>query len=562
MTRLLKWVRSLISVRHSYGDPSSQQQARGLTWIAWGAMLISLLYLPSLLFSTYTSAQSVQFILSTALTVLGLLGVVILVNRGHLFGASLLYIALLFIGAVLILIRYIVNPLGANLLALSMPVIAAGVLLNRRGVFVMLGLVGLTILGINVANLLGLFASVSIATPSQTEELWLNAIYFLVDGVMLVVFAGGQRTLLQRNLVLAGALRNTTTITQALAGTTAVNDLLLQGVELIRDQFGYYHVQVFILEESTQLLLLRAATGISYTAEDSGRRRITPDDPSVLNEAMRSGQAVLIFANEPEARRSEFLSATQAEILLPLARSGKVLGVLDVQSINAHLEDSEVEILQAIASQMAVAIHSAQLFEAAEAAKRESDQTAQRLREMTREFEQLSREASGYGWARYLRNRSEGALGFDWQHGTARPNSALTPTLEQALSSPMPELKTQADGKQVLSVPIVLRGQILGAMEFQAPPNKTWGNRSLELARVIAQRLALALDNIRLYEQAQSIADRERIANQVAARLQAKTDIDALVDAAAESFQQALGATRTTIRLNLPEQASGKKEKA
>jgi GAF domain-containing protein len=81
------------------------------------------------------------------------------------------------------------------------------------------------------------------------------------------------------------------------------------------------------------------------------------------------------------------------------------------------------------------------------------------------------------------------------------------------------------------------------------------------LARVIAQRLALALDNIRLYEQAQSIADRERIANQVAARLQAKTDIDALVDAAAQSFQQALGATRTTIRLNLPEQPSGKKER-
>ncbi len=561
MTRLMRGLRSLVTVHHTYGDPSSQQQARGLSWIAWGAIGIALLYFPSLLFSTYTSAQVVQFILSTAFTILLLLGVVVLINRGHLFAASLLYIALLFIAAVLILTRYIVNPFGANLLALSMPIIATGVLLNRRAVFAMLGVVVLTILGINIGNVLGVFSSLSIAAPSQAEELWLNAIYFLLDGVMLAVFAGGQRTLLQRNLMLAGTLRNTTTIAQTLAGATAVDNLLLQAVELIRDQFGYYHAQVFILEEATQLLVLRAATGLSYTAEDAGRRRISPDDPGVLNEVSRTGQAMLILANAPAARRSEFLSATRAEMLLPLIRSGKVLGVLDVQSINAHFEESEVEILQAIAAQMAAAIHSAQLYEALQEARRERDQIAEQLRELTREFEQLSREASGYGWARYLRSRADGTLGFDWQNGTATPNSNLTPALEQALSNAMPELKIQPDGRQILSVPIVLRGQVLGAMEFQSPPHKTWGNRSLELARVIAQRLALALDNIRLYEQAQSIADRERIANQVAARLQAKTDIDTLVDAAAQSFQQALGAIRTTIRLNLPEQPSGKKER-
>jgi GAF domain-containing protein len=557
----MRGLRSLVTVHHTYGDPSSQQQARGLSWIAWGAIGIALLYFPSLLFITYTSAQVAQFILSTAFTILLLLGVVILINRGHLFAASLLYITLLFIAAVLILTRYIVNPFGANLLALSMPIVATGVLLNRRAVFVMLGVVVLTILGINVGNLLGVFSSLSIAAPSQAEELWLNAIYFLMDGVMLAVFAGGQRTLLQRNLMLAGTLRNTTTIAQTLAGATAVDNLLLQAVELIRDQFGYYHAQVFILEEATQLLVLRAATGLSYTAEDAGRRRISPDDPGVLNEVSRTGQAMLILANAPAARRSEFLSATRAEMLLPLIRSGKVLGVLDVQSINAHFEESEVEILQAIAAQMAAAIHSAQLYEALQEARRERDQIAEQLRELTREFEQLSREASGYGWARYLRSRADGTLGFDWQNGTATPNSNLTPALEQALSNAMPELKIQPDGRQILSVPIVLRGQVLGAMEFQSPPHKTWGNRSLELARVIAQRLALALDNIRLYEQAQSIADRERIANQVAARLQAKTDIDTLVDAAAQSFQQALGAIRTTIRLNLPEQPSGKKER-
>ncbi|HVO42506.1 MAG TPA: hypothetical protein VMT34_07780, partial [Aggregatilineales bacterium] len=55
-----------------------------------------------------------------------------------------------------------------------------------------------------------------------------------------------------------------------------------------------------------------------------------------------------------------------------------------------------------------------------------------------------------------------------------------------------------------------------------------------------------------LYEQSQMIAQREHVANQVAAQLQAKTDIDSLLETAAEAFQQALGATRASIRLGTP----------
>jgi GAF domain-containing protein len=97
-------------------------------------------------------------------------------------------------------------------------------------------------------------------------------------------------------------------------------------------------------------------------------------------------------------------------------------------------------------------------------------------------------------------------------------------------------------------------------MEFRASKEQNWNNRSLELARIIAQRLALALDNVRLYEQAQIIANREQVANQVATRLQSRTDIDSLILAAAESFQQALGATRASVRLAMPGESMGLSE--
>jgi len=78
------------------------------------------------------------------------------------------------------------------------------------------------------------------------------------------------------------------------------------------------------------------------------------------------------------------------------------------------------------------------------------------------------------------------------------------------------------------------------------------------LAQVISERLALALDNLRLFEQAQVIARREQLASQIGANLQAKTDIDSLVTVAAEAFQEALGASRTNVRLGVPQEKSNR----
>jgi GAF domain-containing protein len=114
-----------------------------------------------------------------------------------------------------------------------------------------------------------------------------------------------------------------------------------------------------------------------------------------------------------------------------------------------------------------------------------------------------------------------------------------------------PYIETR-DGAQYLVVPIVSRGQALGVMEFRAPDGQFWDDRSLELTRAIAQRLALSLDNLRLYDQAQMAITREQIANRVATLLQAKSDVDTLVAVAVDAFQQALGAVQTSVRLGLP----------
>src|SRR5262249_41466358 len=144
-----------------------------------------------------------------------------------------------------------------------------------------------------------------------------------------------------------------------------------------------------------------------------------------------------------------------------------------------------------------------------------------------------------------------GRIGFDWANGQTTPNTALTPAFEAALHEGLPQiLKDGSD--QVLSVPIAIRGQLLGTLIFRAAGEAPWGEHSLELARLIGQRLALVLDNARLLEQTQRNVVRERLINQVAVQLQAQSDMETLLTTAAEAFSHALGASSARVQLVIP----------
>jgi GAF domain-containing protein len=239
-------------------------------------------------------------------------------------------------------------------------------------------------------------------------------------------------------------------------------------------------------------------------------------------------------------------------LLVPLLSNKQAFGVLDVQRNDATIFTlAEIEVLQAVAAQTSIAIQNAQLSGDLQVARREREQLAAQLAEATRRIDTLALDVRKSSWTHYLESLGRNLIGLKWKNGVFTPDSTPAADLERALNSSMPELRVENE-EQILSVPVVLRGQTLGAMQFRAPAKQLWNDHSLELARIIGQRLALALDNIRLYEQAQTIARREQLVNQVASRLQSTTDLDALMRDAVKAFQEALGATRTSIWLGVP----------
>jgi GAF domain-containing protein len=557
--QLFNWFRSLLKIRHTYENALDQQRANSLSLMTWGGIIIGLFYIAFSVSSGLSSGSNAQVALYVSAVVVGLVIVLVLLNAGNLPGASLAYLLLLYWAALLAAWRYLSASASVNLLAFSMPIIAGGVLLNRRGAVAVVAAIILTVLALKVVELLGAATNLVVVPYSPGEDLLVNLTVLLVDGVILVVLTGGQRTLLQRNLALAQEMRSSATFSRTLAGVLSLDDLLARAADMIRERLGYYSVQVFLVEEKTGLLVLGAGTDIAYMAADEQRRYIRPDEPSAVSEAMRTGQAVIVSITDPAPRRAEFLSLTQAQLLIPLLSSKQAFGVLDVQRNDATtFTTAEIEALQAIAAQIAIAIQNAQLFGDLQTASRERERLAAQLAEATRRIDSLTLGRSGSSWTRYLESLGRNLIGLNWKNGVFTPDNTPSADLERALNSSMPELRVENE-EQILSVPVVLRGQALGVLEFRASAKQLWNEHSLELARIIGQRLALALDNIRLYEQAQTIARREQLVNQVASRLQTTTDIDALMRDAVEAFQEALGATRASIWLGVsgPEADNG-----
>jgi adenylate cyclase len=104
--------------------------------------------------------------------------------------------------------------------------------------------------------------------------------------------------------------------------------------------------------------------------------------------------------------------------------------------------------------------------------------------------------------------------------------------------------------RAALSVPIKLRGQVIGVLDLhEADEARLWTEHEIALAEAVAEQLALALESARLFEQTQARARREALTRRITDRIRDAMDVDAMLKTAIQELGQALGAPRVYIRL-------------
>ncbi len=179
-------------------------------------------------------------------------------------------------------------------------------------------------------------------------------------------------------------VRTAAEVARAVISTASLDDLLRRAVELIRTQFGYDFVSIFLLEQEGDFAVLSEATGEIGKALKAEGYLVPVGSQSVIGWVTGNNQPRVVSEVQPEdtTRRRDLMTDTRSELALPLQTSGRVLGVMDVQSRQQDaFRQQDVEALQTLADQLSAAILNARLAQistvAAERARLVSEITSE-----------------------------------------------------------------------------------------------------------------------------------------------------------------------------------------
>lgn len=160
-------------------------------------------------------------------------------------------------------------------------------------------------------------------------------------------------------------LQTAAEVSRAVTSILDINVLLPNVVELIRSHFDYYYVGIFLVDESRQWAMLRAATGEVGAQMLREGHKLAMADSSMIGWCLvhRTARIALDVGVDAVQFRNPLLPLTRSEMALPLITHGEVIGAMTIQSVlPAAFSRVDITALQSLADQVANAIENARLF--------------------------------------------------------------------------------------------------------------------------------------------------------------------------------------------------------
>ncbi len=178
--------------------------------------------------------------------------------------------------------------------------------------------------------------------------------------------SGLYRTLEARVEERTRQVRTAAEVARAATSVPNLQELLRRAVQLICERFGYYHAGIFLLDETGKNAVLREATGEAGAALVARGHNLPVGSQSIIGWVTANGQPRVAsdVSHDPIHLKNELLPGTRSEAAVPLQVGGRILGALDVQSLEPHaFSPEDLSILQMLADQLSAAIQNARLAE-------------------------------------------------------------------------------------------------------------------------------------------------------------------------------------------------------
>jgi GAF domain-containing protein/HAMP domain-containing protein len=336
-------------------------------------------------------------------------------------------------------------------------------------------------------------------------------------------------------------------VTQSIASIHDLEAMFPQIARTISEEFGFYHVGIFLIDEAKQFAVLKAVSS------EGGQRMLQRGHQLKVGEqgivgyvaansipriALDTG-ADAVFFNNPD------LPTTRSEMALPLMLNEQTIGVLDVQSEEpSAFTQEDIDVLSTLARQASIAIQNARLF----------DETNRSLREARALYEQYIRAALS-------QTIEEKKVGY---HFTGTSLNALispieNPEIETVYSKGSSVIRSgEIEGNAaVLTIPIKLRDDVIGVLEIRSQNKADWNKDDIDIAEAIAGRVALAVENAALLEDSQRRASKERIIGEVTTKISQSINLRNVLQTAVEELGHVIPGSDVIIQF---ESGNGKGE--
>lgn len=335
-----------------------------------------------------------------------------------------------------------------------------------------------------------------------------------------------------------------------------LDDLISLTVNLVRDRFDFYYVQVYLIDDEKKFAVLRDGTGYVGRRLLSRNHRLPLDGRSLVAQTIRTGNQTLVPDTQQDANflPNELLPDTRSELVVPLVANRQIIGVLDIQhnQPNAFSEDS-IQLFQTLSNQLAVTFDNVDLFESSQRRAREMEtvaevsiQAAQNLdtdillrnaMRLTRdnfnlyhaqvylvnERENVLELASGSGEAGLIMKERGHKIPLSHEHSlvalSARTNEPVIVNDVTANPDFLPnELLPLTRSEMV--VPLRVGNQVIGVLDVQSEKANRFDEEDAKTKQTLANQIAVAVQNARTFE---AVERTRQIVADNAARLSAVT---------------------------------------
>ena len=326
-------------------------------------------------------------------------------------------------------------------------------------------------------------------------------------------------------------LRSSAAISRTIADIQDVSELMEMATRLTSEQFGYYHVGLYLLDERKRTAYLQTASSIDGKKHIGQSFHIEPDRLNLFHRAIENKRPYT--ASDVDGVgfvRDVNFPLTRSRIALPLTIRGDVIGILDMhsdqpQSFNAQ----DTEVLQTLADLVAISLDNARLI----------GETKNLVRQLELNTSVQTRET----WTKFT---SRHKPAYQYTPAGVRPIFA----------------SNKQDDAEGLRIPLVLQGEQVGNIILKRKgANASWSERERILVEKVADQVALAIENSRLVDETQKSALRDQVIANISARIRETLDVESVLRTAATELRRVFDLKEAEISIGslLSENAPSRK---